>query len=475
MMKRLPKTEQLSDTFQLDTIFEQVPIAMGLSDPSSDRILYINPAFHQLFGYTLADLPDIDTWYKIASPIANFRNKILEPWVKEVEYCQQMQKELPSLETRILCKDGSARQISLFCSRVNGVRILYFNDITDHWIAEQRLKVRSDMLEMVAKSSKLKDILTVIVQQVEQESPPSLCSVLLLDRTGKQLILGAAPSLPEFYNRAIHGIQTGPDIGSCGSAAFYNKRIIVENIDTHPNWRAYTELTAKAGLTSCWSDPIRASDGTLLGTFAIYNSVSTTPTEKDIEQIQFASNIASIAIENHNAHQELERRAYYDYLTGLMNRRSFFELSESLLRQSEKSQENCALMMMDVDHFKDVNDIYGHDLGDLVLKHLAKVSLNNLPDNAVLSRIGGEEFAILLPNINNADALQIAESLRTALSSTTLASNDNQTIQFTVSLGITFSQGQHYYTDELLREADKALYKAKQTGRNCVCVFNDSQ
>lgn len=475
MIKWLTKTDQLFDTAQLESTFELVPIAIGLYDLSSERILYVNPAFQQRFGYTLEDIPDINTWYKIASPIANFRNKILEPWVKEVEYCQQMQKDRPSLETRIVCKDGSARQISLFYSKIKELRVLYFNDITDHWVAEQRLKVRSDMLEMVAKSSTLKDILTVIVQQVQQESPPSLCSVLLLDRTGKQLLLGAAPSLPDFYNQAIHGIQIGPDVGSCGSAAFYNKRVIVENIDTHPNWRAYTELTTKAGLTSCWSDPIRASDGSLLGTFAIYNNASPTPTEKDIEQIQFASNLASIAIENHNNHQELERRAYYDYLTDLVNRRSFFELSEIVLRQSEQAQENCALMMMDVDHFKNVNDAYGHDLGDLVLQHLAKVSLKNLPNNAILSRIGGEEFAILLPNKDNAEALQIAESLRAALASTTLISHDNQTIHFTVSLGVAFSQGQHYYTDELLREADKALYKAKQTGRNRVCVFNDSQ
>ncbi|MEL0612371.1 diguanylate cyclase [Marinomonas arenicola] len=457
---------------QLENLLEFAPMAVAVFDTASTQTLLLNNAFQTLFGYTLTDIPDLAAWYDKSFALPEASQQSVSPRLTRIE--EGASPNLPpfSIETSLGSKDGSVRQVCISLTLFEGKKFFYVNDITDHLIIEQRLQVRSDMLEMVAKSSSLKDVLTVIVQQVQRESPPSLCSVLLFDKQEQRLLLGAAPNLPGFYNQAIHGIHVGPNIGSCGAAAYHNQRVIVEDIDTHTNWQAFTELTQKAGLTSCWSDPIRGADGTLLGTFAIYNSPSPTPTQKDIEQIQFASNLASIAIENHNAHQELERRAYFDYLTGLANRRSFFELSSNLLKQASALKENCALLMMDVDHFKKINDVHGHDLGDLVLKHLAKNSLANLPEGAIMGRIGGEEFAILLPDTDRVSTLEVAESLRESLSAEGLTSYDNQTIYYTVSLGITFSFGLHCYTDELLREADTALYKAKQTGRNRVCMFN---
>ncbi|REG83829.1 sensor domain-containing diguanylate cyclase [Marinomonas pollencensis] len=463
-MMKLAETNPIT---QLENLLEFAPIAIGVFDAESQKTLLLNDAFQRLFGYTLSDIPDMDTWHTKSFATSDSSTPAFSTWLTKAE----LNTPSSCLTASVRIKDGRIRQISVSLTLAEGKKFFYVNDITDHLIIEQRLQAHNDMLEMVAKSSSLKDVLTVIVQQVQRESPPSLCSVLLYDKQKQCLWLGAAPNFPEYYNQAIHGIQVGPNIGSCGAAAYHNRHIIVEDINTHPNWQAFTELTQKAGLTSCWSDPIRAADGTLLGTFAIYNSPSPSPSQKDIEQIQFASNLASIAIENHNAHQELERRAYFDYLTGLANRRSFFELSSNMLKQASVLKENCALLMMDVDHFKKINDIHGHDLGDLVLKHLAKNSLSNLPEGAIMGRIGGEEFAILLPDTDRAAASNIAESLRKSLSDTSFISHEGQTIHYTVSIGMTFSLGLHCYIDELLREADSALYKAKQTGRNRVCTF----
>ncbi len=469
-MMKIAENNQVA---QLESLLEGAPVAIAVFDTDSNQTLLLNDAFRQSFGYTKTDIPDINSWYTKSFSLPHAKEHILQPWLAQIALDNASNRPATRIETSLRDKNNRVRQVSLSLTLFEGKKVFYVQDITDHLVIEQRLKVRSNMLEMVAKSSSLKDVLTVIVQQVQRESPPSLCSVLLFDKQGQCLSLGAAPDLPGFYSQAINGIKIGPAIGSCGAAAYHEQRIIVEDISTHLNWHKFTDLARAAELNSCWSEPIFSSDGLLLGTFAIYNSPSPTPRLKDIEQIQFASNLASIAIENHNAHQELEHRAYFDYLTGLANRRSFFELSSSMLQQASALKENCALLMMDVDHFKKINDIHGHDHGDLVLQHLARNSLVNLPESAVLGRIGGEEFAILLPDTDRATTLEVAESLRESLAADGLTSHDKQTIYYTVSLGVTFSCGMHCYIDELLREADTALYKAKQTGRNRVCTFND--
>ncbi|MGO3344553.1 MAG: sensor domain-containing diguanylate cyclase [Marinomonas sp.] len=463
-----PNNDCYTKEFEQHLNFSPVPVVVF--DVKTNQAQFINHAFQQSLEFALEDIPNLPSCSTKFFAVPHFQQEILEPW-----FTQNQDKELGNtscLETSIYNKSGCIRKVRLFYKQCGSKRIVYIRDITDHWIAEQRLKVRNETLEMVAKSSSLQEILTIIVQQIEQESPPSLCCILLFDKQSQCLLLGASPHLPDFYNAAIHGIRIGEHMGSCGAAAYLGKRVIVENIDTHPNWQGLTDLTQKAKLHSCWSEPIMASDGQLLGTFAIYNAPSSTPSLKDIEQIQFASNLASIAIENHNTHQELEYRAHYDFLTGLANRRYFFERATTILQQAIALEKTCALLMMDVDHFKKVNDIYGHDLGDIVLQHLAKISLKNLPEEAIMGRIGGEEFAILLPDTNRVSALQAAEILREALSTDTLSDHESHAIHFTVSLGVSFSSGQHCDTDMLLREADKALYKAKQTGRNRVCLFN---
>ncbi|MBJ7536199.1 bifunctional diguanylate cyclase/phosphodiesterase [Marinomonas transparens] len=454
---------------QLEDFLDSTPVAVAWSNISTGRIEYINKAFEQFFGYTLEEISDIEIWYQRVCPDPEYRQTVIEPWIIDFQKNAPSQK---NLKTRILCKDGFSRQVSICFSTVGDIRLWHFTDITDYWVAEKRLRARSEMLEMVSKSSALKDILNVIVKQVQLESLSSVCSVSLFDSETQRLMLGAAPDLPNFYNQAIEGIEIGMNVGSCGTAAYLNERVIVEDIRTHPYWQDYAQLAKDAGVVACWSDPIRSAKGELLGAFAMYHATPKLPTEKDLELINFASSLASIAIENHNSHQELERRAYCDSLTGLANRRSFFELAEKALLQCLMSQKHCSMLMMDVDHFKSINDAYGHASGDLVLKQLAKMLEQALPDDAILGRIGGEEFAILLPDRDGDMATRVAECIRETLANSAVKSLDNQSLHFTVSLGVSFKVGVHCNIDELLRLADKALYQAKETGRNRVCVAN---
>ncbi len=131
--------------------------------------------------------------------------------------------------------------------------------------------LRSSILELLYKGESENFILNEIVKKSQFIAPGSICSILRVDREGKHLLVGAAPDLPDFYNKAINNFPIGPNKGSCGTAAFTGKRVIVEDISTHPYWKDIKGLAEKAGLASCWSEPIKDPSGKILGTFAIYH------------------------------------------------------------------------------------------------------------------------------------------------------------------------------------------------------------
>jgi GAF domain-containing protein len=132
-----------------------------------------------------------------------------------------------------------------------------------------------------------------------------VCSILLLDDEGKYFVEGVAPSLPDFYNEAIKGVEIGIGVGSCGTAAFTGKPVIVEDIATHPYWTPYKELAARAGLGACWSQPILSSLNQVLGTFAIYHREAIASVASDMYFIEQSARLASLAIERKQAEIEL--------------------------------------------------------------------------------------------------------------------------------------------------------------------------
>ncbi|MBR7888789.1 diguanylate cyclase [Marinomonas sp. A79] len=454
----------LNESVSLEDVLDTTPIPVICSDAVTGQVQYVNKAFTDLFGFHLNEMATIDSWFVKVGSTAKFYPNVIEPWMSTGH--QGASTEF--LNATFFCKWYSQKHISMRFSLIGNTRIWYLHDVTDYWVAEERLRARSVMLEMVAKSSALPDILDVIVKQIQKENPMSLCSVLLFDKTNQCLRLGSGPSLPDFYNDAIDGIKVGLNVGSCGTAAHINERVIVENISIHPYWENFTELAKQAGLAACWSDPILSSKGELLGTFAIYKQVPSAPTEKDFELIQFASNLASIAIENFRTQEALENMAYFDHLTGLANRGSFFQQCETVLKDAIEKKAPLSVIMMDVDNFKRVNDQFGHKAGDLVLQKLAQTSLSILRRQDLMSRIGGEEFAVLLPLTEHEEALVIAERLRVAVEQSAVVDGKHQPIHYTVSFGVASKAGASCFVDRLLNRADKALYKAKAAGKNCV-------
>lgn len=165
---------------------------------------------------------------------------------------------------------------------------------------------------------------------------------------------------------------------------------------------------------------------------------------------------------------ELSKATLEDVLTQVYNRRYFERSMTAEIERSRRDQRPCGLVLLDIDHFKSFNDQYGHDIGDLVLKNVANTISQSLRSTDTISRVGGEEFAIIVPNTFRLDAGFLAERIRTNVERLTLE-HDGDTLSVTISLGVAINDPRNPETlNELYKRADNALYDAKASGRNCV-------
>ncbi|MBH0176619.1 MAG: PAS domain S-box protein, partial [Nitrospira sp.] len=304
---------------------------------------YLSDAIEQLTGYPASDFLNNQV-RSYASVIHSNDRRLVEDRVHE----GLDGKEPYQMEYRLLHHDGTIRWVyekgqgvfsidgSLsFCDGV-------IFDITERKRAEQLLEAENQVLALLASSHSLSDTLTFLCQSCESLSQGMLASVLLLDQDGQHLRHVASPSLPESYNRAIDGVAIGPDVGSCGTAAYLGRQVIVSDIATDPLWEKYREFALNHGLRACWSTPIIATDGQVLGAFALYYSMPREPVPADLQLINRMTNLTRFAIERKRGEQALKtseqklRQALLASNTGLWDWNT--ETGEVSFSQEWKSQ-----------------------------------------------------------------------------------------------------------------------------------------
>ncbi|MBV9572218.1 MAG: GAF domain-containing protein [Alphaproteobacteria bacterium] len=203
------------------------------------------------------------------------------------------------------------------------------------------LESERNILQRIAAGDPLENVLEELIHAVEGPAGGDLLgSILFLSEDGRRLLHGAAPSLPAEYNSAIHGIEIGPQVGSCGTAAHTGQPVYVCDIAEDPLWASFRELALRHGLRACWSTPIRGTDGKLIGTFANYYREPRIPTERDLEIIAMVTQTAAIAVERHRIEME-RRRSEEQHLLLLreLNHRvkNLFTLTKSLVVMTARS------------------------------------------------------------------------------------------------------------------------------------------
>ncbi len=594
---------------QVQVLLDALPAAVIIKDADS-RFVLINQSaqalleipFAQLQGTHGTGLLDAEqlarslAWDQQAfsSPEpTSHEDALWSPQLRSNRWCRTFRKPL-------LSETGQAQY--LFCVML---------DKTQQQLAQAQVDGERGLLEMLTSDVALPKMLDAFVRNYERAFPGMLCSVLLLDDDGVHLRHGAGPSLPAEYCAAMDGEVIGPNVGSCGTAAYTGKEVLVADIQTDPLWNDHRELANQCGLRACWSIPILAAKGQVLGTFANYYTTPRMPEPNELQSLRRGAYMLGLAIEHIRTEQrlqagqaslrestlhtqaildnmadgvvtydskgtiqsfnkaasimfgypavavigsdisvltpparhteywplrkqfvdfrskepetlalefeairrdgtlfpmalsiskissagrhlgigilrdvterrkkeeEISRLAFYDPLTELPNRRLLMDRLKQATATSARKGSHAAVMFLDLDHFKQLNDTLGHDMGDILLQEVARRLRGCVREVDSVARLGGDEFVLLMEAMSSdaqeaaMQAEAIALKVLSSLGQPYVLGEHSHTS--TPSIGIVVFMAQEHSVDDLLKKADVAMYQAKSAGRNTVRFFD---
>ncbi len=317
-------------------------------------------------------------------------------------------------------------------------------------------------------------LLPLFAARYESRFSQRLASELALLRINESRLRTLIENAPdEFYAYDIKGRITDFNDAICNDLGYSRDELEHTNI-----FDFEVSPTAKKLISNVWPSLETGASYTVNAVHVCKNKteypveVSMTCIVDNGEKYIFA--LARDMTENENLKTHLSELAMTDELTALFNRRAFVSYFEKELSRAKRNAEDISLLMIDIDFFKKINDKYGHHVGDIVLQHFSNVAKNTIRNEDTIGRIGGEEFAVLLPNTTINTAGLIAERLRKAIENT-FVEHEGQKITFTVSIGIAMFDDKDMVPEALMKNADDALYNAKENGRNRVMLYNAKQ
>jgi diguanylate cyclase (GGDEF)-like protein/PAS domain S-box-containing protein len=457
------EVEQRERAALLSMVADRTNRAVVVTDHNL-KIVYTNAAFAGIFGYAPEQTNGRQADDLLVGRHTN--RKALARLRRRIE-------EESAGEEEILSYDRNGEEIWISANvqafRNRRGRLKYvFALLTDITETKQLRSLQQLIMNALADEIPITDIADQLCRRVEEIAPDVVSSLLHIDDAGLVHPLGG-PSLPDDYSRALDGVAIGPDIGSCGSAAYFGEAVLAIDIDTDPRWQPYKTRPLEVGLRACWSTPIKGKDGRVIGTFAFYFRECRPPSRWHQRIVDACVHLGALAIERKEARAQIARLAYYDMLTGLPNRARLRNLISDAIEACPAGQ-HVALAFLDVDNFKDVNDTLGHSAGDELLVQFAQRLREQIGSGDMLGRLGGDEFVIVLPNRDAAGASLVASRMTEALVRPLKIGTKD--VPMSASMGISLYPDNATDIDTLIQQADAAMYQAKRAGRSTYRFFS---
>ena len=297
-------------------------------DLETDKVYY-SPRWKSMLGYGEEEIGgDLDTFARLVHPgdkdkVLGLARDYIEGRIDSFE-----------AEMRIRHKDGHDITVQsrafLVQSKAEGkpVRLVGIHvDITERKKSEQFILDTSDILKMIALRKPKEKIYDAIAHLYESRHPGLRCSMLLLE--GNKLMHAGAPSMPKEYCEAINGLENGPNVGSCGTATYHGIRVVVEDIATDPKWEKIKDAALPHGMRCCWSEPIKNSEGDVLGAFGMYYDYPARPNDSESNDMLSAARLAGIIMEREKSEKELDQ-----------HRKHLEELVSERTRQFEEAKRD---------------------------------------------------------------------------------------------------------------------------------------
>jgi diguanylate cyclase (GGDEF)-like protein/PAS domain S-box-containing protein len=417
------------------------------------RIYGVEPATHQpSFGDFIRRLPEEDR----ATMVARFQRATVD-------------KQDFSHETRLVRPDGEIRtlldKVEVLRDEAGEVTGLAGAclDITARKRHEMLEQDRARILELVAQDEPLPNILARVIETLEHQRPDSRGSLTLI--RDNRIAGTTAPSMPPDYVGDLHALLRSPDGRDFGAAATSGEPLLVADTGTHPAWAKLQALRAKYRINCCWSMPILSANGGVLGVLNLLGPVARECTQRDRQLLDSIGRLAAVAIDHRELTDKLAHQAQHDALTGLPNRLLFQDRLGQALAQAEQNERKLAVIHMDLDRFKHVNDTLGHSFGDALLRQAAARLAGCVRAGDTLARLGGDEFTILVADLDDArEAMRAAQAIVEAMRLPFQV--DGRELFITMSLGICLYPDDGTDAGTLMVNADVAMYRAKELGRD---------
>ncbi|WP_240702479.1 EAL domain-containing protein [Trinickia terrae] len=429
------------------------------------RTIYINDGFTRMLGYGLADM-----YGKVPSTVV--RGRYTDE--KTLEYIKARLAARESFRVEILVYDRCGKPLWIqavvnmvideygACTNMVGV----WTDITNtkmHEVLQQKV------LSAMAREAPILDVMMLICLEVERIAPEIVTSICSIDKQGRLSTL-AAPSLPHDYISAVDGLVVGADLHACGITGLDGQPLVFADISASSCLAPFRALARAGGLAAYWSHAIRSSDGRLLGKLTFYYREAREPDLLHRRLVDVSLNLCALALEREASKENIRRLAFYDSLTGLPNRAFLIAHTESLLASAARTDHTLAVLFIDLDRFKHVNDSLGHPAGDTLLCEVAQRLKGCLRAFDFAGRLSGDEFVVVLSPCGEEEARALCERIMAALHEPVTVGST--TLTPTASAGIAIFPRHGHEMNTLLLHADMAMYQAKAAGRHRYAMFS---
>ena len=447
---------QLARLRQLSIVVDSSDNAIFIS--SADReVVYVNSGFTRMLGYRLEELRGIRPAQLLSGP---HTDPSLDARINRAISAGE------GLQTEVLLYTKSGRPLWLSAAinpvhDEDGALLGLVSVLSDITRTKMHQVLHNKVLDALVHEWAVTDVMTLICREVEHIAPELTVSIITVDSEGLMHAL-ASPSMPEAWARKIDGMAIGPRAGVCGAAAWRGRAVLVKDIASDPLCANTRHLTTPLGLRACWTHPIKSSSGRVLGTLSFYYRENRGPDELHERLADTCLHLCSLTLEREQTNERVHQLAFYDTLTGLPNRIMFSAKAEQALANVAQSNGTAAVLFIDLDRFKRVNDAQGHAAGDGLLRDVAARLSEELGGINIVGRQAGDEFVAVLPMCSTEQAGSVAERLLGAIAAPTTAGL--MTLHPSASIGVAMFPEDGRDIDLLVRHADMAMYRAKRDG-----------